>query len=238
MFATERSWEDGGGEPVRHEYKLCLVLSRPCAAIHKPHVVVAGIGKYVDNVPRKVESLEEVAHFLTGMRDGWRTPDLFYLGQLPGRDGRFCARFDAIFSIQVPSDPENLADFVKSARIGSLNVEFLRDLHLRVFGAFASLGFSDQGWLSDGDLKWVVETGRGELSAAETKLQQERAKKAGQEAKGERFNEEELAKSERKVAELKTRLQPYLDEWQSRGMDSNGGQSESEDDVLGDSVTT
>lgn len=216
LYATERSWEDGGGKPAKLNHNFCLVLSRPCVAIHKNHIIVAGIEKYQEPVPRDV-TFEEAIDFLTTIRDGSSSPDCFYLGQLPVSNGRFCARLDTLFSIQVPSSESERASFLKKARVGSLNIEFARDLHLRVFRAFASLGFSDQGWLSDADLNWVVEIGKSDLLAEEAKFQKEKVTKAGQLAKGEQFSHKAFNKSEQRVAKLKTELQPYVDERECRG---------------------
>jgi hypothetical protein len=56
---------------------LCLVLSRPCVAAHKRHVVVAGIAKYPDSVPKAIDSFDKVLDFLTGVRDGGSSTDVF-----------------------------------------------------------------------------------------------------------------------------------------------------------------
>jgi hypothetical protein len=43
LFATKGSWEERGGQAAVTTSDLCLVLSRPCVAAHKRHVVVAGV---------------------------------------------------------------------------------------------------------------------------------------------------------------------------------------------------
>jgi hypothetical protein len=68
-------------------------------AAHKKHVVVAGVARYPDAVPRGIDSFDEVLDFLTGARDGSGSADVFYLGQLPARTGRFCARLDSLHTI-------------------------------------------------------------------------------------------------------------------------------------------
>src|SRR3990167_7458425 len=83
LFATARSWEDEGGNSQKAPQKLCMVLSRPCVMAHKRHVIVAGIEKYPDQVPKDVDSFAKVCVFLSDMRDGFGSPDIFYLGQLP-----------------------------------------------------------------------------------------------------------------------------------------------------------
>jgi hypothetical protein len=52
---------------------------------HKKHVIVAGVAKYPDAVPKGIDSFNKVLDFLTGARDGSGSPDVFYLGQLPGK---------------------------------------------------------------------------------------------------------------------------------------------------------
>src|ERR1700722_8550316 len=83
LFLTKEGWVEKGGEPARSPAKLCMVLSRPCVAGHKKHVVAAAIDKYPDNPPKGLDSFEKVLAFLTGLRDGGSSPDVFFLGQLP-----------------------------------------------------------------------------------------------------------------------------------------------------------
>src|SRR5262245_53041037 len=46
------------------------------------------------------------------------------------------------------------------------------------------MGFDDHGWLSDSDLKWLVDSGRTNLLRTQTAAQEWRAKRSGQEARG------------------------------------------------------
>src|SRR6266568_581420 len=89
LFVTKESWLEKGGDPAKAPSKMCLVLSRPCVLAHKRNIVVAGIDKFPDAVPKHLESLEDVVDFLTTARDGMQSPDVFYLGQLPGLTGRW-----------------------------------------------------------------------------------------------------------------------------------------------------
>src|SRR5438270_13950224 len=95
LYATKGSWDEKGGQASVVKSELCLVLSRPGVAAHKKHVVVAAVAKFPDSVPKNIDSFDKVLDFLTGARDGGSSPDVFYLGQLPGRNGRFCARLDS-----------------------------------------------------------------------------------------------------------------------------------------------
>ena len=106
LFATKGSWDEKGGQASVVKSELCLVLSRPCVAAHKKHVVVASVAKFPDNVPKNLDNFEKVLDFLTGARDGGSSPDVFYLGQLRGRSGRFCARLDSFHTIEVPEEGE------------------------------------------------------------------------------------------------------------------------------------
>jgi len=84
LFATKAGGEENkGGQAALTRFESCLVLSRPCAAAHKKHVVVAGVAKYPDAVPKGIDSFDKVLDFLTGARDGVASPDVIYLGQLP-----------------------------------------------------------------------------------------------------------------------------------------------------------
>jgi len=141
---------------------------------------------------------------------------VFYLGQFPGREGRFSARLDALFSVKIPSNPDELTRFLREQRIGSLNVEFVRDLHIRMFMAFARLGFSDEGWLSDDDLNWLVESGKGDLLKAKAELQEARTAKAKQRAAGKQFSDRQIPKLEERLTELQEQVEPYIREKQSR----------------------
>ncbi len=213
LFATERSWGERGGESVKAPHNLCLVLSRPCVVRHRRNIVVAGIDKYPDSVPKGISSFKEVREFLIGMRDGIGAPNVFYLGQLPGMKGRFCTRLDAICCIEVPVEEWDLLPFLQRRRIGSLNADFARDLHLRLFMAFASLGFNDQSWLPDEDLKWLVDVGQGEVKQADAELQKAIGEKAGRDAEGKEYAGDKIEKLENRLASLTNAVEPYANEW-------------------------
>jgi hypothetical protein len=216
LFATEDAWKLLGGDPVPSPHDLCLVLSRPCVATHKRHIVVAGVAKYGEIIPRDVRSFEKVHSFLADMRDGIRTPDVFYLGQIPGRRGRYGARLDAIHTVEVPTAEPELSTFLKERRIGTLNGDFVRDLHIRVFRAFASLGFEDEGWLSDDDLNWLLAAGETDLKEAEFELSQAEANKAARDAEGKQHSQSEIERLSAKAYSLQERLAPYRAEKERR----------------------
>ncbi len=220
LFATKEGWLERGGEPVKAPFKMCLVISRPCGIAHKRVVTVAGIEKYPDEVPKTIDTFDKVAAFLTGTRDGIRAPDIFYLGQLPVGTGRHCARLDSLHPIEIPADQAVMAAFLTAKRVATLHPDFARDLQLRLFHAFASLGFDDHRWPSTEDLEWLVNQGRSDLSAAELVVNQLRTQKAARAAQGKQFAETELMNAEAKLDELRKRVAPYEAESARRAGDS------------------
>src|SRR5262249_23901265 len=117
LFITKETWADAGGDSERLAQKLCLMISRPCVVGHKPNAVVAAVEKYKDRVPKDVQTFEDVVNFLTDLRDAPDTPDVFYLGQLPNYEGRYCAKLDSLHTIQLPADEEGLRQFTQRKRI-------------------------------------------------------------------------------------------------------------------------
>src|SRR5262249_55668788 len=215
LFATKGSWDDKGGQASVVKSELCLVLPRPCVGAHKKHVVVASVAKFPDNVPKNIDSFDKVLDFLMGARDGGSSPDVFYLGQLPGRTGRFCARLDSFHTIEIPEDGAQRTQFLASRRTLTLHPDFARDLHMRVLGAFASLGFDDYSWPSTEDLQWLVTQGQADIATAALAVRQLEAQKASRGAEGTQFKEGELTTAQEKLDKLKERLAPYERELQT-----------------------
>jgi hypothetical protein len=216
LYLTGEGSAETGGESARSPAKLCLVLSRPCVAAHKKQVVVAAIEKYPDNTPRGLDSFDKVLDFLTSVRDGGWSPDLFYLGQLPERTGRFCARLDALFTVEIPSDNQARKAFLAQRRVLTLHPDFARDLHLRLFNAFASLGFDDHSWPSTEDLQWLVAQGQADVTAAQLTVRQQQALQASRDADGTQFRENDLIAAQRRLDDLRERLAPYEKELSRR----------------------
>ncbi len=222
LFLTKDFGPDHAGDPLVAASRLCLVLSRPCVAAHKANILVAAIERYPDSVPRSIETFEDVRAFLTELRDGNEAPDLFYLGQLPGLEGRHAARLDSVHSIQQPREEAARKHLLARKRLGRLNIEFARDLHLRLFRAFASLGFDDHGWLATSDLRWLAAKGAEGVSAATAKLRGAEAALSSAQAQGFR-NPSEQQQLERAVtaarqglAILEEALAPYQAELSRR----------------------
>ncbi len=212
LFTTGEAGHAQNGTAMKSPRGLCVILSRPCVIEHKKSVIVAGIDKFPDSTPREADTFKKILSFLTNLRDGASSPDVFYLGQLPVLSGRYAARFDDLHTIQVPpAGPERVA-FADAKRIGVPHPDFARDLHARLFRAVASMGFDDHGWLSDSDLKWLVDSGQADLLRVRAAAQELRAKRSGQEAQGARFDERELQKAEKEEIDLAESLRPYEEE--------------------------
>ncbi|MHC4400544.1 MAG: hypothetical protein ACYTG0_12785 [Planctomycetota bacterium] len=166
LFATDSRWLHTGGQVPQMKSPVCMVLSRPCAILNKPQIIVASVECVKGEIPRDLAGFEKVRQFLEQLRDGGNSPDRFYLGQqIPtlGQSGRFFARFDSLHTVKMP-DSDTLAALLPRHRVATLADEFRRDLHRRIFSAFAALGFDDYAWYSDQDLDWVISAGQKELS--------------------------------------------------------------------------
>lgn len=216
LFATGQATSPSNGVAKKSPYNMCLILTRPCGIEHKDAVVVMAVEKLKENVPREVDNGKKVLSFLTGLRDGSQSPDVFYLGQLPRLPGRYAARFDNLHTIEIPPAGADRQTFVASKRIATLDHDFIRDLHTRLFRSVASLGFDDYGWLSDEDLEWVVNSGKADLLAAQAETQKCKVQEASQNAKGERFDDKALKAAVAKEDEIANAFRPYMDEHERR----------------------
>jgi hypothetical protein len=222
FFLTQTPWKEGSGKPAKAPFNLCLVLSRTCVVAHKENAIVAAIDQLKGALPKGIDSFDKMLSLLTGVRDGRSSPDMFYLGQLPGRTGRHAARFDSLHTIEIPQSEEERRTFLAHHRIGTLNIEFCRDLHLRLFAAFASLGFDDHCWFSTDDLQALVDQGRADLAALDRDLAQKRAARSAFAAEGQQLPDRDMETAQRKCEELKERLAPYEQELSSRTSRDNG----------------
>jgi len=218
LFSTAKGWDADKGTPEKSPQKVCMILSRPCVIEHRDSVVVLAVEKLPDNPPRDTTTLEKVLSFLNNLRDGSTAVDVFYLGQLPMRSGRFGAKFDEIYTLQLPPCGLERQSFVETKRIGILNEDFRRDLHARLFRSVASLGFDDYTWLPDSDLKWLVESGKNDLLIAQTKVQEQRLKQAAQDAQGSQFDSKSLGLAQAEESKIQEILKPYLIEYERRGL--------------------
>ena len=99
LFTTGEAWGAQNGTAMKSPRGLCVIFSRSCAIEHKKSVIVAGIDKLPDNTPRDADTFKRILSFLTNLRDGTNSPDVFYLGQLSVLPGRYAARFDDLHTI-------------------------------------------------------------------------------------------------------------------------------------------
>src|SRR4051812_29924243 len=84
LFATAKAWEDAKGDANVSPFNMCIILSRPCVIEHKTSVIVAAVDKIKVPIPGDTDTFEKMVSFLTTLRDGSTSPDVFYLGQFPG----------------------------------------------------------------------------------------------------------------------------------------------------------
>ena len=173
------------GNPKTDEPPYVLVLSRPCNAFRDERIVVADAFPFNIEVESN-QTADQLRRFLTGIRDGRTKPDHFYLGELPHLEGqatRFTAHLDALHTISVPGVGPSRVEFTHKRRAFRLAPDFVRDLHARIFGAFASLGFNDDQWYSDQDLALLLAHAKadahkleGTLAEVEKNLEVEKTK--------------------------------------------------------------
>ncbi len=221
LFTSERCWEGDGGQPHRGAQRHCMVISRPCVALHKPCVIVAAIEKYKGSISDDIKTIEDLVNVLSEIRDGTQHPDQFYLGQIAGETGSYCARLDLLHTVQVPPK-DQLDHFLSSRRIGRLAADFARDLHVRIFAAFSRLGFSDHSWFAAGDLDHVIAVGEAELKKLQSELQSELVRKTKGEAHGfkhpseQQTNSKKIAELKEKAEKVELRISPYKLEREQR----------------------
>lgn len=203
--------------------RYLLVISRPCKSLRDAFVTVAPVVQskldlaelrhQLEGKGEKV-TLDRMRRFLAGIRDGEQRPDSFYLGDLEaGSSKRFAADLSTFSTLQVPSDGEGRAAWVKLHRVWRLDIEFARDLHVRVFNSVARLGFDDHAWFADPDLDVMITEGQKELAQLGISLAD--AQRAVQAKEGETVPKpmlEQVAARERDVKEAQEQLAPYLAE--------------------------
>lgn len=147
-----------------------MVMSRACCATRDEHIIVAPIKSRSLDALNQANSPKELIAYFKEIRDGEGTPDSFYLGSIPaGSSTRYVARLDELYGIEVPTDTIQRAAFINHHRKYQLDPSFVRDLHLRIFRAFSSLGFDDDDWWPDEDLSHIIEVCDAKLIALKAK---------------------------------------------------------------------
>lgn len=199
-----------------------LVISRPCTIAHKPYVLVALVLPHSLDLPTIIaeQSVEKLAKLVTALRDADGS-DAFYLGEIPGKDKkRYKASFDYIATLKLPVEAER-APWVERHRIATLDLDFRRDLHTRLFISIAKQGFDDDRWFSDADLEMIVQHGKSKASAAkgahEAALNAINIAQANlRSATQQKGLESELTKCAKQLEDAEAGLKPYLAEIERR----------------------
>lgn len=215
-----------GEPPVGKRREFVLVLSRPCNALRDEHVVVAPIEAAQHPDLKVAQTPGELVRVFEKIRDSEGRPDGFYLGALDGGgSARHVARLDELYTIAVPRSAEERGRFLVKHRRFRLDVEYARDLHLRVFRAFASLGFDDVGWWSDEDLDLVVRQGDAWVAAQDREIQaliedfaarREVLAASGEPGKAENQHKDALAQMRRQRSRLVEQYATQRAEWERR----------------------
>ena len=107
----------------------------------------------------------------------------------------------------MPTRPEERTKFIQDHRAFRLTGEFARDLHLRIFRAFASLGFDDEGWYSDEDLKWLIDEGSKEVGTLKASITAEKSKAEASGSTAKSSLEKQLETLEKKIAPFRAELE-------------------------------
>lgn len=224
LFSTKETMTDGGTWK-KAKTQACLVISRPCIAVRAPLVTVAAIDTYKVK-PGSFEGFNECWEFYKDVRDGLSTPDQLYIGQIPGREGAFCARFDLLHTIAVPESEVDRLAFLKQKRIGRLHPDFRHDLHQRLTRAFASLGFDDHDWFPQKDLETLlsfatIEEGKKQAAVAAAQAQVNLGASGftdqGQQTAGTR----DLAAATKELEKFQAQIKPFKDALDGRKASQN-----------------
>ncbi len=222
LFDTNSDWAQQGGQAHRIKSQVCMVLSRPCAILYKPQIVVASIECTKELAPKGVNSFQKAKEYIEQFRDGLDSPDRFYLGQeirTLGQSGRFFARLDKLHTIRLP-DSDDLMPLLRSHRVATLADEFRRDLHRRIFSAFAAMGFDDYGWYTTKDLDWLITMGKKDLSPLDSEIREKEEVIKSNAASGVDSGNEaitaKVAKLRVKREEILRELAPYEEELATR----------------------
>ncbi len=188
-----------------------LVVSRPCKALRDRHVIVARIEKKNLSQLQPQDTLEHLVSYFRHVRDGDGTPDSFYLGELEANSAeRYFAKFDALHTVRVPTEQPKRIDFIRTHRRYRLSPDFVHDLQQRLFRAFASLGFDDDRWWSDGDLGYLVGKGRAAVRSIESKIDALNSELKGIELAGkdEKSVRAQLKQAEKQLGDERATLAP------------------------------
>ncbi len=202
-----------------------LVISRPCKALRDDLVVVAPVVQskldlsqarpQMEGKGEKV-TLDRMRRFLAGIRDGGQHADSFYLGDLDaGSSKRFAADLSSFSTLRVPKDEPARAAWIKEHRVWRLDLEFARDLHVRIFNSVARLGFDDYAWFATPDLEIMITEGQKEISQRQLLLAEAQSAVQNKEGAGDNVAAQQRAQivtRQNELREAEEQLAPYLAE--------------------------
>lgn len=197
-----------------------MVLSRNCNSVRDPTITVApivrrGSGQSTqDSDPKKV-TLDTMRRRLLLQAEGGVVQDNFYLGPLDDTNVRFAAHLGTLACIRVPTEKTTRQNWIASKRVWSLHMDFIHDLHFRLFATYARLGFDDHSWYPDSDLEQLILAGEGEVAGLQREIIEEELQLSQNEGDGNVVSpkrRESLESKKAKLEEAKKELQPYLDE--------------------------
>lgn len=213
---------EDGKLAVDNTCKFVLVVSRNCNAVRDATITVTPVvqqrARPSPETPRK-QTLDYMRRTLMGNAEGGVIYDTFYLGTLDGTNARYAARLAMLVSIQVPINTVAREQWIASKRIGRLHIDFIHDLHFRMFATYARLGFDDHTWFPDVDLAMLISAGEKEIADLQGEIASAELAYREQESEGRAPAKQQLEQIEKKkhsLIELKSELEPYRAENQRR----------------------
>jgi hypothetical protein len=199
-----------------------MVLSRPCNAKRDAEITVASIAACDLGELQHLETFEDYVNFFQDLRDGRDRPDTFYLGEFEANSlNRFVAKLDRIHTITIPTDDAERALYLSNHRRYTLDSEFRKDLHQRLFRAFASLGFDDEKWWTNSDLAYLIGQGERYLALQLAEIEDAKAsmptiQMASTEKRAENKTNERVRAAEKRKRDVEGLLEPLRLEQQRR----------------------
>lgn len=217
------TWDDKLQADLRAKY--LLVISRPCKSLRDEFVVVAPVvqskldlsqaRQHMEGKGERV-TLDRMRRFLAGIRDGGQYTDSFYVGDLDeGSNKRFAADLSSFSTLRVPKDGAARLAWIKEHRVWRLDLEFARDLHVRIFNSVARLGFDDYSWFATPDLEIMITEGQKEISQRQLALAEAQGAVQNKEGAGDNVAAQlraHIATRQNELREAEEELAPYLAE--------------------------
>ncbi|MCL2824846.1 MAG: hypothetical protein FWD57_12735 [Polyangiaceae bacterium] len=194
---------------------IVLVVSRNCNAFRKPYITVASVETRPITGVQHAKTIGALVEYFKQLRDGESMLDTFYLGTINAdTQNRYVAKLDQLHTISIPKHLDARQEYLRAHRTHHLSQDYVRELQLRLFRAFASMGFDDYEWWDDGDLDFVKRVGLAQLSVAKAELSRLEAERDGkvlacgqQHARG---YDSDIAKLKNRLANIESEISPVL----------------------------